>query len=351
MLNSNLKSFFAERSDYFGLTVNSPDDISVTTYAVNQNEHGTINFLVGDLDGCKYILKRNRDKSANEIFIHDMHKLSKVLDDPVYSSVKDRILSAEIIDVGLHQYACYKYFPFNNTHRTMRSPLFLNRKIKILDATLAFCEQLHESSAHNVGLADQYECILDSLKSSYPDVHPIADLANRYVDQVRDEQWAAITTIVHNDLVPGNILMGKTDLRVVDWEYWEHSLSIFNFFDVLTSFGSLLTHSLLQSRENRYAAANFFSLFISDTCSKRDRFLRHCCEYGVEMKFVNDYPPEVIEGFFFFYLMNKSTCQYKKYGTHYRSDLVWYNLLTAFRLEKDHFGAFWEEVRALTGPK
>ncbi len=345
MLNNSLRDFFAERSDYFHLTINNPGDISVTSYAVDQNEYGTINLLIGDLTGYAYLLTANRDESANLVFIDDMLRLSALVNSPRYNHLKSKIVTAEILNTGTERYACYKYLPTDNSHWLIWNSILPNNNTKKLDAVLGFCEELHESGNCDISLRYQFEHISDGFTKSYSNIQYIMEIANYYINKVRNERWTGITTIVHNDLIPINILMNEGVIRVVDWKYWEDSLSIFNFFEVLIAFGSLFTHSRYKSRDNKFLPANFRSFFTSDTSSKRSNFLKQCSEYWAGMDFMNDYPSEIVEGLFFFYLMSKSVCQFNKYKTHYASDLVWYDLLNAFCSERSHFRVFWEQMR------
>jgi hypothetical protein len=334
-----LKSYFYEHSEEYGLKVNKNAEISVVSYAVNQEDYGAINYLISDRIGFRYVLKKSRYEFFNDIQIKRIVQLNNILCDIKYDYLRSHIIRGEMVEIFGEYYSLFKYVNYTSSYKQLRKSFLKNNMSSLLEVALEFCLQLERTAGTFVIDNNEPSKIGELFRSSYTAYKGKGTDGIMRWDEIAKEIINIGVGLVHNDLVSSNIIAQGNDYWVVDWEYWDISLSVFNFFDVMLDYGSLLACGRFAKRKNR----DFLDIFDFRHSPKRSNFVKKLGKY-IEKIGWSKYDAEFIYEVFLLYVMNKSVCQYRVYGSHYGSDLFWYNLLNVFLESKSPFVSFWQRM-------
>jgi len=334
-----IKSYFLNNSEKFNLETKSGKDVSVITYAVNQEEYGTQNIFIADRAGFKYLLKKSRHDRFDKIYRQRMAELRHVLQDKVYSPLRPHMVTGEELEISGEYYSLFNYVNADNCYKRLRLDIFQRNLLPLLEQALEFCLKLERTAKINESAINEGRKIWELFKSSYAHSASKATPFSLQWIHGREHVPNIAVGLVHNDLGPSNIMAKDKNFWVVDWEYWDISMSIFNFFDVLLNFSSLTNNTIFSKR----ASKDFLSIFTDEPSKKEVSFTKKCGEYADKMGYL-EYAPEVAEKLFITYLMNKAVCQQKIYGSHYGLDAFWYQLLIEYRSCEQGFRSYWQRM-------
>jgi len=334
-----IKSYFLNNSEKFDLKVKNGKDVSVITYAVNQEEYGMQNIFIADRTGFKYLLKKSRHDRFDKIYRQRMAELRHVLQDNAYNPLRPHMVIGEELEISGEHYLLFNYVNIANCYKRLRLDIFQRNILPLLEQALEFCLKLERTAKINESAINESRKIWELFKSSYAHSESKANLFS--LPHIRDGEHVPniAVNLVHNDFGPSNILEKDKNFWVVDWEYWNISMSIFNFFDVLLSFASLMNNTILSKRVSK----DFLSIFTDESSKKEVGFTKKCGEYADKMGYL-EYAPEVAEKLFITYLMNKAVCQQRIYGSHYGFDTFWYQLLVEYSSCRQGFRSYWQQM-------
>ena len=334
-----IRSFFFANTEKFHLSAVRLSDISVLSYAVNQEEYGSQNFLISDRLGFRYIIKKGRYRYFDEINRERIIRLSNVLSGKKSGTVTADLIIGKEIEIFGDRYLLHEYVKAINSYKLLRMWPTRKRLIFLLGLALELSLVLTQFSKESASTFEECKKLRELFREAY-------DCDEGWVsvlDKAQETLWGEVSdmpiTLVHNDLVPSNILVAYKRAVLVDWEYWDMSISIFNFFDVILHFGSLMNASWFYKRTRE----NFLGVFECKDSRRTCDFLKKCGEHAGKMGYLR-YPAEVAQEYFFFYLANKAICQYRTYSYHYRFDLFWFGVLEEYRRSSEKFGLFWNRL-------
>ncbi|MBW2020343.1 MAG: hypothetical protein JRI65_10135 [Deltaproteobacteria bacterium] len=332
-----IKDYFFKNREKYNLRVTSRTDISVVSYAVNSDEYGVVNIFLSDKNGPRFILKISRYDRFGNLYRKRLRSLSSELQDDVYAKVRTHILASEEINIAGKDYLLFPYINCVNAYMKIRRAILGRDKIMadIVDAVLTFSFKLEE--AGNAWAQKISEKLVETIIRRFIDSYnsdEVNSLNNKIQNVLKNGQIDICQTITHNDLCATNVLVGHGTYWVADWEYWDNSAGIFNFFDILLDFGSLIGLGIFQKR----SYANFLHSFSTDG---RNSFISKCRHYGEKVGY-SALDPEAAWYLFLLYLMNKATCQYRVYRSHYNFDYFWYRILLNSLAYKDVFIHWWQ---------
>lgn len=334
-----IKDYFVENVDKYSFRARKQADISVVSYAVNQEEYGVVNIFVGDKSGLRFVLKTGRYDRFDNLYRDRLRSLRSELRDDIYANVRVHILAGEEINIAGKAYLLFPYVNSVNSYMKIRRAIFGRDKIvgAVVDSVFDFCFRLEVGGNARAQKASEkwVETIIKRFRGSY---------RNDKVNALDDKIQAALKngridihqTITHNDLGATNVLVGNGTYWITDWEYWDISLGIFNFFDIVLDFGSLIELGVFSKR----SCAKFLRIFSIDV---RNPFIRKCRQYCEKLGY-SDFDPETAWYLLLLYLMNKATCQCRIYGSHYGFDYFWHNMFLQSLPCKDKFTSWWSRL-------
>ena len=332
-----IKDYFFKNAEKYNLRVTNKANISVVSYAVNSNEYGVINIFIGDKSGPRLILKISRYDRFGNLYRERLRSLRSELQNDVYAKVRTHILAGEEINIAGKDYLLFPYINCVNAYTKIRRTILGRDKIMadVVDAVLNFSFKLEEAGNTRTQKISEklVETIIRRFRDSYSS-DEVNSLNNKIQNALKNGQIDICQTITHNDLCATNVLVGHGTYWVVDWEYWDNCAGIFNFFDILSDFSSLVGLGIFQKR----SYANFLRFLSIDV---RNSFISKCRHYSKKVGYFA-LDPEAVWYLFLLYLMNKATCQYRVYGSHYNFDYFWYRMLLNSLAYKNIFIHWWQ---------
>jgi len=337
MMFEAIKDHFFENAEKYSPRATNRADISIVSYAVNHEEYGVVNIFLGDKSGPRFILKTGWYDRFGNLHRQRLRSLRSELQDDTYAKVRTHILAGEEINIAGKAYLLFPYVNCVNAYIKIRKAALGSDKVlgDVAEAVFDFCLKLGEAgNARAQKISEKLvETIIRRFRDSYRS-DEVNALDDKIQDALKNGRMDVHQTITHNDLCATNVLVGHGTYWVADWEYWDNSAGIFNFFDILLNFGSLVGLGIFQKR----SCANFLHTLSID---ERNIFISKCRHYGEKVGY-SALDPETAWYLLLVYLMNKATCQYRVYGSHYNFDYFWYHMLLNSLGYKDIFIHWWQ---------
>ncbi len=281
-------------------------------------------------------MKKSRCHDFNDIYLNRLSLLNSILENTQYSSIRENVVLGEQINISGERYAAFEFISSLTCYKLLRGKIIRKNNIFLilLKFALDFCHKLNNSvENHNF---NTYREIWELFISSH-ETDGLRKVLDRTIDGL--ENVHVDFSIVHNDLCPANVLVKENKYWVLDWEYWDMSLSIFNFFDVMLSFGSVALAGIFEKRGNK----NLLNLFNPKLKRKNQILIKTCGEHASNAGY-SQYDSNCAESLFLLYLMNKSVCQYRVYHQHYELDYFWYGFLKEYIDHREGFKIFWQNI-------
>jgi serine/threonine protein kinase len=335
-----IKEFFFQNAEDNGLIVKNRNDLKVSSYSVNNEIFGIQSFFLGDIGGLKLLIKKGRNDFFDFRYREKIRRLAEYCSDNKHPRLIGNMIVGREIEINGERYILQDFIKWKNAYLLFRNSLTWQKKLSYIRLALDFCQSLELCSQAVASLENEWSKISEIYKRSNGAEGEESRLSDRRTSQLSSLESARLKVgLVHNDLVPSNFLVAAQDYRVIDWEYWDTSLSIFNFFDVLLSFGSLLRSKLFSRR----SVGNYWRIFTDGWSGRGARFLKMCGEYCERVGYL-EIPADLAKEVFFLYLMNKSVCQYKVYGSRFNLDNFWSSLLKDYCQYSPKICDFWNTL-------
>ena len=334
------RHFFENRAKY-DMQVHDEKEISCTIYAINTQEYGKLNYLIGDKTGFRYLLQKGRNEYFDSIHRERLRSLRNILMEGKCDHLMKNMLAWREVEISSEPYLMFDYVHVPTVYAIIRGRLLWRTStlIHCVDRSLDFCLKLEQAKKFESRLERGSAPIIETFRKSYGE-DEYNQIRRDFEPSIKDARDISFSVgIVHNDLGTTNFIMRRGKYWVVDWEYWSTSLEIFNFFDVLCAYSSLLTVRLLARR----SIQNFLSAFRQGFNDRKQKLLRKCGEYAKKIGY-DQYSPSVMENVFFLYLMNKSICQYRVYGCHFSFDQFWFSILKQAVEDRSALEGFWDRM-------
>ena len=114
-------------------------DISVQSYAMNQEEYGTQNILIGDKSGFKYILKKARYRYFDEINRKRISEISNLLSCDEYDSLRFKLAFGNEVEIFGQRYLFHEYLKSKNSYKKFRIRRTRKKFLFLLESAFELC--------------------------------------------------------------------------------------------------------------------------------------------------------------------------------------------------------------------
>ena len=308
--------------------------LDVVAYSGNAELFGARNLLIADRSGFRILLKRCRQKSMHLRLLHRTQELNRLLSEDRFAPIREIAVAGKKCTMDGQSYILFTFIEATNGYHCLRNGTRSKTQLPLLESTLNLCSTLDEAGV----LSAETNSTATAIRTRYHSACSgkcMTNVPTAIAPMDRDCR-AVRQTLVHNDLGPANLLIAGDALWVLDWEYWDVSYSIFNFFDVLTHFFSLISISRLCRRRD----LDYFAFFLKWNAKRSRKASSIVAQYATQMGY-----DRIDAGFadmlFELYLMNKSTSQLRVYGHQSNLDRHWQRLAGRYRDYRGEFRAFW----------
>lgn len=307
-------------------------------YSPNDLDSGAINYFVTRRDGHSFLLKSCREDRHDRVLKTRISKLNHYAESRLSREAADRIIFGRVRWLAEEDYLYYRFEPYPNLYSILRKRVWLKGPLysKCVGPVAGFCSRLEAGSTETESRS-ALEGRLVRYREAYGqggdlDLDPAA-----LIDAV-----AALKLtkgLVHMDLAPGNILWTGADIFVVDWEYWDTSLSIFNMFDLLLTFGALYSSPAARRR----GAGDYLRIFDLAEKGLPGWIREHLGGYITRFAY-DRLTPEDMTRLFILFLMNKATAHFRIYETTNDLDLFWRQVLGGLLERRVKSDRFWRRL-------
>lgn len=340
---ATLREYCFAHAGELGLMLSSASDLSIANYSRGGESYQTQAFFVGDGSGTKWLFKLARDGESHNRLLRQSEGLDSLLQQPTAEALRERSLSPSTCHVGGVTYLRLRYQPSHTLYERLRlfpSGAAIEQSIGI---ALGFCDLLANCQAFDGDSLSKIEAVKLDYSQAQPKKNlPQLELLN---EQSIVQHPAFEACLVHNDLGASNFLQAGEQQWLIDWEYWRLAPRLFNIFDVLVNFGSLLATQPYARRDEASYRKHLLNPY--------DKRLRPLLKLLAEYVGQNGYTRIEVDLFrqaYVLFLMNKATCQHRVYGASYHFDRFWQEQLEWTVEHLEAFNCFWSAIQSLAHP-
>ncbi|QDV11309.1 Phosphotransferase enzyme family protein [Rosistilla oblonga] len=321
-MNCTLEQFAASAGGPLGCQV------TATQYSFNSEPHGAVNLFIADETGPRFVLKRARDSKLHAVLVDRNKELSECLAAERCNDVSGQLVTGRVVEYLHKSWICFPFVFGKNAMRRCR----LDWSGRYLDSTFETCLRLCQALSVS---AVTHDVALDFCKQANASFNESFDetSTNRYIATLKHTSLPVAPT--HNDMSADNFLDDGVRLYLIDWEYWCMAPAIFNFFDLLMHFHSVVSAGYFRRRK----IADYTSTFLRENCLetqfwKSFRLSFQQSEFGTLDR-------KQLSALFTSYLQTKACNQWRTYQSHYSYDRSWKQIFDVWQGVEQEQSPLW----------